>query len=510
MHFSVRFLGSQHHFTVQNPKKYTLQSLICDVYLLQCNTLPAPRETFRTEIHVSWTARYEKICRMLVDMDLLPLATIPRVGSESPLSSYRRNPPNYTPPDNVVDISSDDDDPSEDTDDEDYDAFNPVHDEVRINEEEGMDVNDVDDAVEDEVDHDDPEDTQSEKDIMLDTASYDWDNDFVANGVVDSKSDEENVRPQNQKREVPFVSDPSGKIRLEVEHLFQNLHHFRQVIRDFVVHEGFQLRIIKNEKDRYTAEYTYEGCGWRIHTSLIDDRRTFRIKTMENQHSCQKVHKNQEVNAVWVARRFRDLIDANPEVKISFLRNEIHRIYGVSLLVWTLYRAKHKVLDKQEVINCKSYSMLHTYGSMVMEKNPGSMVKMKTITQVPDGPTKFKRFFLSFKAQKDAFLSSCRLLLGLDACHLKGKFSGVLMAVIGLDANKGVYPVAFAIAEGESKQSWGWFLELLYRHIGMDKTRRVTFISDRQKGVLDAVQLYWPRATHRYCVRHIIANIQAK
>ncbi|KAL5823526.1 hypothetical protein ACOSQ4_021426 [Xanthoceras sorbifolium] len=211
MHFSVRFLGSQHHFTVQNPEKYTLQLLICDVYLLQCSTLPAPEETFRTEIHVPWTTRYEfsarKYDRMLVDMDLLPLATIPRMGSESPSSSYRRNPPDYTPPDNGVDIASDDDNPSEDTDDEDYDAFNPVHggwiseesddsesfvnsDEVRINKEEGMDVNDANDAVEDE----------SEEDIMSDAASYDWDNDFMANGVVDSESDEENVRPQNQRR----------------------------------------------------------------------------------------------------------------------------------------------------------------------------------------------------------------------------------------------------------------------------------------------------------------------
>ncbi|KAL5834318.1 hypothetical protein ACOSQ4_013815 [Xanthoceras sorbifolium] len=291
-------------------------------------------------------------------MDLLPLATIPRVGSESPSSLYRRNPHENTPPNNVVDISSDDDDPSEDTDDEDYDAFNPVHggwiseesddnesfvnsDKVRINEEEGMDVNDADDAVEDEVDHDDPEDTQSEEDII----------------------------PQNQKRGVLFVSDLSGKIRLEVRHLFQNLHHFRQVIRDFAVQEGFQLRRIRNERDRYTAKCSYEGCGWKIHASLIDDIRTFMIKTMENQHSCQKVYKNQEANTVW---------------------------------------AKYRVLNKQEVINCKSYIMLHTYGSMVMEMNSGSMTTTGT----------------------------------------------------GCMPFEDVYPVAFAIAEGESKQSWGWFLEL--------------------------------------------------
>ncbi|KAL5769854.1 hypothetical protein ACOSP7_014008 [Xanthoceras sorbifolium] len=209
MHFSVRFLGSLYHFTVQNPKKYTLQSLICDVYLLQCSTLPAPGETFRTEIHVPWITRYEQV------------AIIPRVGSESPSSSYIRNQPENTPSDNVVDISSDDDNPSEDTDDEDYDAFNPVYgewiseesddkesfvnsDEVHINEEEGMNVNDADDAVEDEVDHDDPKDTQSGEDIMSDAASYDWDNDFMDDGAADSESDEENVRSQNQIKRSAF------------------------------------------------------------------------------------------------------------------------------------------------------------------------------------------------------------------------------------------------------------------------------------------------------------------
>ncbi|KAL5851625.1 hypothetical protein ACOSQ3_006743 [Xanthoceras sorbifolium] len=211
---------------------------------------------------------------MLVDKDLLPLAIMPKVGSkyhaaeaESTSSSNRTIPRQNTFTDNVVDLSSDDDDVSEDTEDEEDEAYNPVHGGWIKEEEEGMDLNDGQNAVEDEF-HDDPEDTQSEDDIMSNAASYDWNNDFMP--------------------DMPFVPDPSGKIRLEVGQLFQNLHHFRQVIRDFAVHEGFQLRRIKNEKDRYTTECAYEGCGWRIHASPINDRRTFMIKTMETQHSCQK------------------------------------------------------------------------------------------------------------------------------------------------------------------------------------------------------------------------------
>ncbi|KAL5837127.1 hypothetical protein ACOSQ3_014296 [Xanthoceras sorbifolium] len=189
IHFSVRFLGSQHHFSIMNPEKYTLQTLIYDVYLLQ------------TEIHMSWTVRYElqfsarKLDRMLVDMDLLPLATMPRVGSEyhaaeaeSASSSYRTTPCQNTSTDNVVDLSSDDDDDvSEDTEDKEDEACNPVHgrwiseelddnetyvnsDEVHVEavEEKDMGLNNGQNAVEDEVheDPEDPEDTQSEKDII--------------------------------------------------------------------------------------------------------------------------------------------------------------------------------------------------------------------------------------------------------------------------------------------------------------------------------------------------------
>ncbi|KAK4409041.1 hypothetical protein Sango_0485100 [Sesamum angolense] len=37
---------------------------------------------------------------------------------------------------------------------------------------------------------------------------------------------------------------------------------------------------------------------------------------------------------------------------------------------------------------------------------------------------------------------------------LQGSFGGVLLAAIGLDGNNGLFPVAFAIAESERKESW--------------------------------------------------------
>ncbi|TXG54352.1 hypothetical protein EZV62_019608 [Acer yangbiense] len=63
---------------------------------------------------------------------------------------------------------------------------------------------------------------------------------------------------------------------------------------------------------------------------------------------------------------------------------------------------------------------------------------------------------------------------------------------------------------GESKESWGWFLHHLYMYIGIEDNRRVTFMSDMQKGVNDAIYKFWPRSNSGFCVRHLTTNMQAK
>ena len=56
------------------------------------------------------------------------------------------------------------------------------------------------------------------------------------------------------------------------------------------------------------------------------------------------------------------------------------------------------------------------------------------------------------------------------------------------------------VCEIENTKTWIWFLEHL--HIYLDDRRHVTFISNRQKGLLNAIPKTWPSAYHRACCRH--------
>nr|GEY91010.1 retrovirus-related Pol polyprotein from transposon TNT 1-94 [Tanacetum cinerariifolium] len=58
--------------------------------------------------------------------------------------------------------------------------------------------------------------------------------------------------------------------------------------------------------------------------------------------------------------------------------------------------------------------------------------------------------------------------------------SQVLVAV-GLDSNNGIYPLAYALVEAETKSLWCWFLQCLGDDIDLHPNSNITFISDRQK-----------------------------
>ena len=92
-------------------------------------------------------------------------------------------------------------------------------------------------------------------------------------------------------------------------------------------------------------------------------------------------------------------------------------------------------------------------------------------------------------------------MFGLDGCHIKAKYGGVVLVATVLDGNGNIFPGAIGIAESENEETWCWFLDLLREalHVENDGDGLVV-ISDREKGIKKAVKTYLPLAHHAYCV----------
>ena len=113
---------------------------------------------------------------------------------------------------------------------------------------------------------------------------------------------------------------------------------------------------------------------------------------------------------------------------------------------------------------------------------------------------------MCLNACKKGFLAGCRKVIGLNGCFLKGATTGVLLCAIGRDGNNQIYPIAWAVVEMETNDSWDWFCYLLCKDLQIGDGDGSVIISDQQKGILNSVQTWLPKAEHRNCARHIYAN----
>ncbi|GJU16709.1 hypothetical protein Tco_1144675 [Tanacetum coccineum] len=101
-------------------------------------------------------------------------------------------------------------------------------------------------------------------------------------------------------------------------------------------------------------------------------------------------------------------------------------------------------------------SLLREYGQELINQNPGTSVRID-IQQEPnlESLTRiFRMVYVCLGALKQGFRACGREILGLDGCFMSGPWLGQILTEVGVDANNGIYPVAYAIVEAESKASW--------------------------------------------------------
>ncbi|XP_030468735.2 uncharacterized protein LOC115687352 [Syzygium oleosum] len=132
------------------------------------------------------------------------------------------------------------------------------------------------------------------------------------------------------------------------------------------------------------------------------------------------------------------------------------------------------------------------YGTFRMEVNPATK--------------EFERFYVGFDELRRGFLAGCKRVIGLDGCFLKTGSKGMLLCAVGQDGNNQMFPIVWAVVDTESEASWSWFLTLLFTDLRVGRGEDWTFISDLQKGLMNAISRLTPLAEHRNCAMHIFAK----
>ncbi|XP_025694796.3 uncharacterized protein [Arachis hypogaea] len=225
------------------------------------------------------------------------------------------------------------------------------------------------------------------------------------------------------------------------------------------------------------------------------------------------------MSSQWLSKAFMKKIYENSKVKLRSLIKKAHSKWNVDLTMTKAARVKQQALDEINGTYGEQYRRIHDYVAELLRSNPGSTVQIQVerppefeLETPPPGTDlrpRFQRIYICLEACKRSFMV-CRPMIGLDGCFIKTPYGGQLLTAIGWDPNDQILPIAYAVVEAETKDSWRWFLLNLCDDLGVDKIRWCTFMSDQQKGLIPTFDELLPGIDHRFCVRHLYSNFRKR
>ncbi|KAF6175858.1 hypothetical protein GIB67_003346 [Kingdonia uniflora] len=259
----------------------------------------------------------------------------------------------------------------------------------------------------------------------------------------------------------------------------------RKYLRKFTIINKLCFLSVINESYRLRFKYEEEECSWGT-----NDRHTMILRGGNFDHNClgKLDYGNRLTNAQWVANDYEEMVRDVKIVTPTDIITRIRRTYEVNINYYTAWNAKTICVER--IIGCfdEGYSIMQELCRQVLLSNPGSIGKCGC-----DPHTKmWTGTCITFKASLDGFVQGCRPIVGLDGCFLKGKYGGQYLAIVSLDGNNGLFPVAFYLCRSECTKTWTTFLKMLAPFLTMHPSN-LTFISDRWKGLVELVsQVYFP------------------
>ncbi|XP_024013301.1 uncharacterized protein LOC112087589 [Eutrema salsugineum] len=229
---------------------------------------------------------------------------------------------------------------------------------------------------------------------------------------------------------------------------------FKEGVFDYALKTGYNISQKRYDKTKLVFKCLGENCTWRIYCSRKSGSSMWQVPV--------------------IARLFVDKIREEPEYFMPM------KIEELVIEKWKIFvsrpqcqHARNKALAWIEREYEEKFARLRDYAKEIEGSNPDSSVEVDCIVN--------------------------------DQVH-----KGELFVASGRDADNRIYPVAWAVVQKENADNWGWFFSKIRDDLGLHDGDGFVLISDRQKGLISAVQRILPKIEHRMCTRHIYMNLKSR
>ncbi|CAH9146031.1 unnamed protein product [Cuscuta epithymum] len=352
-----------------------------------------------------------------------------------------------------------------------------------------------------------PADMDCEKDGFL-SEYEDSDEDIDTPPVSEEENLAESTKTKEKTSELVTSETDFAKFKWELGQRFATRSDFKNAVAKYAILQGRNLSIAVSNKKRgqRLGVKCAEGCPFKLYCSWESRRATFVLKSLKGKHTCRRnMKKNKQLKCPWVAREFLEVFKARPHWPAKEIMETVKRAYKVVISRAFAYKVKfnsHKMLHGSMH---EHYQKLGRYLDALKKCSMGTEIQLVTDGSQQLSSPVFQRLFMCFEGLQRGWIDGCRRIICVDACFLKTFLGGQLISAVGRDGNDQMYPIAWAVVEGENNRSWEWFFQLLQKCLNLGEGEDICIISDEHQAILNAVCAVLPQAEHRHCARHIFA-----
>ncbi|KAK8690163.1 hypothetical protein V6N13_088864 [Hibiscus sabdariffa] len=305
----------------------------------------------------------------------------------------------------------------------------------------------------------------NDKDVKLEGYETDYISSSDPGEYEDSEQSDDDV-PRVRKSLLPMY-DPNCVIPMwELGLRFGDNEQFKEAVRKYAFAKGVQLKIVNNEPNR-TRFHCMKGCPWTLFSSTDKKLRCYIVKTYNHVHKCYRTNKNKLISVKYIHKQFKDIILANPKMKVKTLKEMCKKELGVYASFNMCQRARKQVIKEFRESYVEEYASLWRYAAELLKSNPGSTVSIQ-VHKNDVGQAMFFRIYVCFQDLKQAW----------------------------------------AVIEVECASSWRWFLKKLFTDLEHPTGEGIKLMSNQQKGLVKVLVEDYPDTAYRMCARHLSTYIE--
>ncbi|KAL6194304.1 hypothetical protein ACLB2K_035388 [Fragaria x ananassa] len=262
------------------------------------------------------------------------------------------------------------------------------------------------------------------------------------------------------------IRNPSFRLKL----LFPNVEQLREVVRECAIRNQISMWFEKNTKKKMQVRCQW-SCPFYMYASNVKKLGPYNmvVKTLIPYHLCSLMETSHFLTYRRVAQEVKDKLLVDEDLSRKGIHKHIEDTYNMDVPMQTVTRGKRAARKMIEAHHIEQYNKLAAYRKELLRSNHGSTVEI--MTEMDEPVRSFKRMYICFNE---------------------------------------IFPIAYAVVERESEETWTWFLEFLQQDVKIERDNNYVFMTDKQKGLDNALKVLFPNAEHQHYVWHLHNNFKQK